>query len=121
MAEKITPPKLGSTYRADNPTTILQTLIAPASNTKGVIIYAAWIYYGPGNGRLMSKASAPTAWNDAAARTISVGANEGASARPMFTGAVALPVVIPPGEGLYFQGSSSATAANAIDVNAEIL
>lgn len=122
MIGRITPPVLGSTYRVDNPGAVLQTLIAPASNTKGIQINMVAIYKGPGpGGRIMSKASAPSAWNDATARTIFAGANEGTSANQEISSKVALPILVPPGEGVYFQASAAGVAEQLVDMNATIL
>lgn len=121
MTTKITPPVLGTTYRVDNPGTTLQTLIAPASNTKGITVFFASIYHTGGTARLMSKSSAPSAWNDATARTIALGCNEGTYGAQSHIGHAAFPITIPVGEGLYFQGSVAGAAANNVDVNATIL
>ena len=122
MSGKTTPPTLrGSTYRVDLPGTALQTLIAPASNVAGVVIYAYWCIYNSGPSRLMAKSAAPTAWSDAAARTIGAFLNQASVGRVMQDGSCALPIILLPGEGLYFQGNGVGTAESFVDVNAEIL
>ena len=120
MSIKITPHKLGGSFIANTPGVVLQTLVAPASNTNGIRINAVWIYHAPApGGRLMSKSSAPLAWDDATAKTIACGANETTYASQYFSGGVGLPVIVPPGDGLYYQGSGA--GASYLNVNAEVL
>ncbi len=102
MSGKPTPPKLATTFNVFQTTAALQTIVAPASNTKGIIVYGAWASNSVGMGtqltRVMAKSSTPTAANDANANTLAVSGN----GLPGSVGQ-AFPIVLPAGVGLYAQ------------------
>lgn len=111
----------GSTYRQGNPGAALVTLIAPAANTKGVVLYAVSIFHF-NLCRLMSKNSAPAAWTDSAARTIVYGLTNSTYYSQPLTTKLTLPLIILPGEGIYFQSDGGVGAAdNLVDITAEVL
>ena len=106
---KVTPHTLRSTFNLFSIGATLQTIVAPASNTKGVIVLGAWVednneVYVNNLIRIMAKSTAPTGSNDTAANTLAI---NGSGTAPHL--GVALPVVLPPGVGLYAQ----ATVLNA--------
>ena len=90
-------------FRGDT-SAALGTIVAPASNTKGIRVTAISLYM-PVNDqiRVMIKQTAPTSAVDAAAVTLAMKSiNAGI--------ATAMPVVIPPGWGLYEQCSVASVA-----------
>ena len=104
MAEKITPPTLKSTFNVFQTGATLQTIVAPAANTKGVVVLGAWVSDNTGMvsalTRVMAKTTAPTGANDVAANTLAVSGN----AIPSGLVGMGFPVVLAPGVGLYAQG-----------------
>lgn len=100
-------PLAGTTaYHRNSNTAALQTIVAPASNTKGIIVLAAAAQFNVASAnpiRIMHKATAPATLDDTTAKTIllhagSLNAN----------GAAQMPYLIPAGDGLYEQTGTSA-------------
>ena len=106
--------KSGTTgYLRRDSSAALGTIVAPASNTKGIRVTAISLYT-PINEpiRVMIKQTAPTSAADPAAVTLAMkNLNAGIAA--------AMPVVIPPGWGLYEQ--YNAAAVSGVEVAYEVL
>ena len=104
MTGKITPPRAVTGFFYVGADVALQTIVAPAANTKGIVVTAAHAF--PRNdgtrSRVMAKTSAPASVTDTSALTLahSILLLNGAG---QFFGGIALPIVLPPGVGLYAQ------------------
>lgn len=107
----VAPHPLGSgAYWRQSASAALNTIVTPAANVAGVRIDALTLYAGGVYVRLMAKASAPSAWNDGAARTIALASASGSA---LVTSAhVALPLLVPAGLGVYEQASGGGGTSN---------
>lgn len=109
------PHPLGTNYTRLNASAALVTIVTPAANTAGVIVYgchiasAAWA-------RVMAKTSAPASYSDAAANTIAANASNSYVAK---NNEQVMPVLVPIGMGLYEQNSGASTTF--VSVNYEVL
>lgn len=100
--------------------TTLQTIVTPAANTNGIHVDQLLLRTSAGNGaNVMTKASAPTSWNDAASESllyvnanVTYGNNSGRNDQIM-------PYIIPAGLGLYAQANGGTN--NALLVRGEVL
>ena len=110
---------LRSTFNKFGTPGTLETIVAPASNTKGIKIFGAFATDNTGTisatTRVMAKASAPTSATDVAANTLAVSGNT-----TIGMSATGFPVVLPPGVGLYAQ-SSPGNANASYGVEYEVL
>lgn len=89
----------------------LGTLVAPASNVSGIVVYGyGFVGDGSSSVRIMTKTSAPSAWNDATADSIGVHFRSSVQ----FQNRV-LPILIPSGKGLYEQAEAATTTGVWID------
>ena len=87
----------------------LQTIVAPAANTNGVIVTSAGMHVITDNtrARVMAKASAPTSVDDSTALTLCIGGY--GLIKPTLVSS--MPCVLPPGVGLYAQKSDANAGA----------
>ena len=116
MSGRITPPQLVTPFFYVGIDTALQTIVAPASNTKGVRILGAFAW-GFSTGlvsRVMAKASAPVSALDTAALTLAMNGSVGG------TGSLFNEVVLPPGIGIYAQ-KEDANGSSGFALNYEVL
>ena len=91
----------------------LQTLITPAANTGGIKIYGVTTQAGTGiSVRMMYKASAPASFDDTAAGTIQW------SDQSVVHTTLALPIVVPAGQGVYFQSSGAINSRYGLEYEA---
>jgi len=112
-------PIAGAVYYRLSTSIALNTIVAPASNTRGIIVHTALL--SPGTNlaqRLMTKQTDPSAWNDTGALTI-LAAFVPSTGVPASGTNLSRPVFIPPGWGLYEQPSGANTAM--ADVCYEVL
>ena len=100
----------------------LITVVAPASNTKGVRVMAAgvWINTNTHTARVMWKSSSPASALDAAAGTLAVSAGFTGGPLRALMQSVALPCLLPPGIGIYAQ-SNGVDAAQGYFVDHEVI
>jgi len=97
---------LGATpYFRESSSSALNTILAPASNTNGVLITAVWAWAWGTSLRIMAKASAPTAWNDPAAIPLVTVSAASSTAPAESGGSIAVPIIVPAGLGLYEQAA----------------
>ena len=117
----ITPPALATPYYRNSVSTSLQTLVTPAANTAGVVVYGmtGWVYSAGGYAvRIMAKTSPPASIQDAAAHTLLYVAT--CVGQPLgSTSQIALPVMLPSGTGLYEQSSDG--TGSVVTVTYEVL
>lgn len=104
-------PKLATAVYAGGLATSLQTAVAPASNTKGILVnYAkASALQANQRTRIMTKSSAPSSVDDAAANTIAFAEQASINYEK-----VERPILIPPGLGLYYQTTDAASTGRVI-------
>lgn len=117
LVSAVTPKSLSVGYYRESATAALGTIVAPASNTAGVEVYAAFVMHGT-NGqtcRVMAKTTAPANALDATANTLAT-----ALAGYSVIGSSGFPFLLPAGMGLYEQ-SSGAAANSLVAVNYRIL
>ena len=95
----------------------LQTIVAPAANTKGVVVHGASASVNTNNGkaRVMWKTSAPSGVTDAAAGTLAYRQGFAAGPESGVVGGVGFPLILPPGVGLYAQKSDAGDAGFSCD------
>lgn len=87
-------------FRYDNVGTV-QTIVAPGSNSFGILIYQYSLHAVPTQGiRLVAKTSAPTGFNDANCINIAIGLNNSIGGNYNKSDVV-LPSRIPANYGLY--------------------
>lgn len=101
---KLTPQDIGDLgfYRT-GASSLLDTIVAPAANVNGIVLTSYALRAYNEHIRLMVKGSAPTGYNDPAARTIALW--ETTSTSITYESKVKLPLFILPGDGLYAQCS----------------
>lgn len=121
MTGRVTPPAFKTSYYYLGAATTLQTIVAPAANAKGIVIFAAEVVIkNIQSGRIMFKASAPTGVDDAAAGTVAYRtALSGYAPNGLLSGAT-FPITIPPGYGFYAQKTDSETTSGFL-VEYEVL
>lgn len=94
-------------------TTALQTIVAPAANTGGVVVRGIQMLISSNHTRVMTKASAPASINDATAKTLAL-----CSFSVSTFNSGAFPYTIPAGEGIYI---ISAGTNSLVGINYEVL
>ncbi len=116
LIREITPPSLATPYGVFGVASTLQTIVAPASNTAGIRINRATITAVQANSvsRLMTKTAAPSGVSDTAAGTLLYAS----SAAPLQHSEAE--VIVPAGQGLYFQTTDSASTSSVM-VDYEVL
>lgn len=93
----LAPHELADSYFYGDGSVAVETIVAPAANTNGIVIYAASAYSGGGGGaRVMFKSSIPSGWSDTGAGTLAA-CHAGVSIQQE----KALPLLIPAGKGLF--------------------
>ena len=122
ITNPLTPHEIATTHyeRLSGSTDALETIVTPAANTNGVVIYAARIKTAIGyHMRLMVKQSAPTAWDDTDAISNMHNSSSSTIGR-LESLKCAFPVKIPAGYGVYIQ-SSYAGSVSGCFVNYKVL
>ena len=100
-------------YFRQSASAALTAIVSPVTNENGIILYTLNIVAGGATFlRLMFKDSAPTGWNDNTAFGIATSSSDAWIQVP-------LPVLIPPGFGLYEQ--SSGAVLTTIDIVYKII
>jgi len=120
------PIRFGSAYKASAALAIntAETIIAPAANVRGMIVWMAGVYTQSANGTpigvLLTKASAPTSNIDGNV-ILGAGAAGGVGASYQSSNKLDKPVFIPAGQGLYFIADEATVAKSHRYVNYDLL
>lgn len=119
MIGTLTPPTMVTSYRRRTASNALNTVVAPASNTKGIVCWRGGIAGGNCYGRIMAKSSAPGTIDDTAMNVwefSDLDSDNLADKMNNFDN----PVIVPAGLGIYEQ-CSHATNTSTVWLEYQVL
>jgi len=114
-------PVLGDGFYLSSALAGLTTVVPPASNTKGIIVYFCGINIsGSAKGRFMFKETAPTSIDDPDAQTLGVVVTSGTAPYGNDFSGVNGELIVPPGKGIYFQKDTAIQSTCFIEFDIKV-
>lgn len=120
LINPLTPPTLDTHFTYIGVSTALQTIVAPAANTGGVIIYGMSMRSNLAISRIMGKTSAPASPSDITAITLMVNLSNDSAGMDEGDQDIVLPFILPAGMGLYAQKNGT-NVNDYMSVNYKVL